>query len=110
MVLRETQMILTFSPLRSPAPLKVNRAGDTLVLNGDTLDLSAIPEGATLPRAALNSPWIASDITRLDGVLRLTLRLPHGARAPQATLFPDPITLTTDGPVALPAYEEPTHV
>lgn len=103
-------MKLTFSPHRNDTHLDLERQGDRLILNGDTLDLSAIPEGATLPQGAVNSLWIAGAITRRDGVLYVPLRLPHGPRAPRQTLFPAPLTLTGDGPVALPPHEETAHV
>ena len=103
-------MHLIPDPTRFDQELTLERHGDTLVFNGEPLDLSVIPEGATLPRMAINSPWIAGDITRTDGVLTVPLRLPHGAHAPEETLFPAPITLTEDGPVTLPAYEESAYV
>ena len=48
---------------------------------------------------------LAGDVTRSGGQLYLTLILPHGADAPPETLFPAALTLTGDGPVVLPAYE-----
>lgn len=103
-------MHILLSPTRCDTPLHLERHADCLTLNGMRLDLLAIPEGATLPRTAVDSPWIAGDITRTDGVLQVPLRLPHGARAPQQTLFPEPLILTEDGPVTLPPYEEDAHV
>lgn len=98
-------MKLSLSPIRYDIPLTLGLKGETLILNGEALDLSGIPEGATLPREAVECDWLASDIDRIDGVLQLTLRLPHGANAPEQTLFPAPILITADGPVALPPYE-----
>ena len=86
-------------------PLTMHRAGDVLTINGEAFDLSGIPEGATLPRAAVACDWLVSDITRTGGVLHLTLTLPHGADAPQETRFAAPITLTANGPVSLPPYD-----
>jgi hypothetical protein len=81
--------------------------GDVLTLNGVSLDFGPLPAGATLPRAAIASPWIAGDVTRDGaGVLTVPLILPHGAAAPEETLFPAPID-AEDGPVALPAYALP---
>jgi hypothetical protein len=69
------------------------------------MDFGPLPAGATLPRAAIDSPWIAGDVTRdLAGVLTVPLILPHGANAPEETLFPQPID-AVDGPVNFPAYE-----
>lgn len=99
-------MKLNFTPYRAPAPMTVSVAGDVITVNGEAFDLSAIPEGATLPKEAVDCDWLASDIERQGGALELTLRLPHGPHAPEATCFPQPITITTDGPVALPPYDE----
>lgn len=100
-------MLLNFSPMRHPEALTLSRAGDCLVINGESFDFSGIPEGATLPRTAVNCPWLASDIDRIDAQLHLTLILPHGVHAPQDTLFPEVVLASTDGPIALPAYELP---
>lgn len=103
-------MHITLSPIRSDAALTLHRAGDVLTINGAVLDLSAIPEGATLPAGAVACDWIAGPITRTGGVLHLTLLLPHGAipdPAPpeaQAVTHPAPLTLTGDGPVTLPHW------
>ena len=98
-------MQITLTPQRRDDRLSLERKGDSLILNGEVFDFTALPEGGTLPRDAVACDWLAGDVTRQDGVLHLTLILPHGVDAPEATLFPVPITLTGDGPVALPAYE-----
>ncbi|RHZ91157.1 hypothetical protein D1114_21030 [Cereibacter sphaeroides] len=97
-------MHITFTPQRRADQLTLARAGDTLTLNGETLDLSGIPDGATLPREAVGSDWLASDIERIDGGLHLTLILPHGPDAGAATLFPDPVNADADGPISVPAW------
>jgi len=98
-------MQITLTPQRRDDRVTLARKGDVLILNGEAFDFTAIPEGCTLPRDAVACDWLASDITRIGGQLYLTLILPHGADAPQATLFPAALTLTGDGPVALPDYE-----
>ena len=98
-------MQITLTPQRRDDTLTLTRSGDVLTINGEAFDFTAIPEGGTLPRDAVACDWLASDVTRTEGVLHLTLILPHGVDAPQATLFPAALTLTGDGPVALPAYE-----
>lgn len=100
-------MNLHFTPMRRDTRLDLTKSGDTLILNGAAFDLSGIPDGATLPRAAVTCDWLASDIERVGGELHLTLILPHGADAPQETLFPRPITVTADGPITVPVYETP---
>jgi hypothetical protein len=97
-------MFITLSPMRGDTPLCLERHGDTLILNDKKLDLSGIPDGATLPRSAVACQWLAGDIDRIDGILHLTLILPHGANAPTAALFPARLVLEADGPVDLPSY------
>lgn len=99
-------MRLIFHPQRSDTPLVLSRVGDVLTINGDDFDFSAVTEGATLPQAAVASTWIAGDIERTGGVLQVPVVLPHGARAPQTTRFAVPLTLTGDGAVTLPAFDE----
>ncbi|NEX47747.1 hypothetical protein [Pseudotabrizicola algicola] len=97
-------MQITFTPMRRDDRLTLHRAGDVLTLNGESYDFSRLPEGAVLPRDAVECGWLASDVTRTDGQLSLTLVLPHGADAPHQTLFPQPMNLTADGPVTLPPH------
>ena len=100
-------MIINLCPMRSDTPLSLHRSGDVLLVNGEAFDFSAIPEGATLPRAAVSGDWLASDIERIGGQLRFTVILPHSVNAPPETRFPVPLSLTNDGPVSLPPFETP---
>ena len=103
-------MIISLTPVRKDATLTLHRAGDVLTVNGTPYDFGPLPEGGLLPRDAVGCDWIASDVTRTDGALHLTLILPHGPIPwpvpPEAepVLFPAPIHVTADGPVALPEY------
>ena len=103
-------MIITLSPIRSDASLTLTRQGDTLIINGVVYDFGPLAEGATLPREAIACDWLASDVTRIGGTIHLTLILPHGQiplnAPPEARVVthPDPITVTTDGPIPLPSY------
>ena len=96
-------MQISLIPQRQDRPLTVFKSGDILTINGEAFDLSGIPDGATLPQSAMVCDWLASDIERIGGVLHLTLILPHGAHAPQETLFPQPLS-AQDGAISLPAY------
>lgn len=96
-------MQITLVPIRSDAGLALHRAGDVLTIDGLAFDLTALPEGATLPQAAVACPALAGPVTRQGGGLHLTLLLPHGADAPEAALFPAPVT-PADGPVAVPGH------
>ena len=100
-------MHITLSPTRTDTPLTASRAGDTLTLNGEAFDFAPLGEGETLPADAIDSEWIAGDVTRTDGTLHITLRLPHGANAPEETRFPEPIIDPPDGEIALPPHSNP---
>jgi hypothetical protein len=95
-------MKITLSPQRRDDTLKVSKSGDTLTINGADYDFSVVPDGATLPRDAVDCAWIASDVERIGGVLHLTLILPHGADASYAARFPSPLTDPADGLLELP--------
>ena len=98
-------MQITLTPMRRDDRLTLAVAGEVVSVNGVAFDLSAIPEGATLPLAAVDCAWLASDVERIGGEIHLTLILPQGTHAPAETLFPAPVTVTADGPVPLPPYE-----
>lgn len=100
-------MLINLSPTRSDARLEVFKRGDVLTINGEAFDLSVIPEGATLPAAAVATPWLAGEIHREGGELELTLVLPHGRNPSRAVAFPDPLIDPPDGPLALPQDPEP---
>lgn len=95
-------MHITLSPQRSDDALQISTAGDVLTLNGVALDFTQLPEGATLPRSAIVCDWIAGDVQRINGVLHVPLLLPIAADSGEAARFPEPITVTIDGPVELP--------
>lgn len=95
-------MHITLTPMRRDGSLALDRDGDRLTINGTPYDFSAIPEGAILPRDAVDCDWLASDVTRRDGRLCLTLILPHGPDAPPEIRYPDPVDIEADGPVPLP--------
>lgn len=98
-------MHITLSPVRLDETLTASRTGDVLTLNGAAFDFGPLPEDATLPAEAIDSPWIVGPVSRIDGELHLTLRLPHGPNPSQAVAFPEPIHVTEDGPIPLPTDE-----
>ena len=100
-------MQITLSPVRSDETLALSRAGDVLILNGQVFDFGPLPDGATLPAEAIDSDWIVGPVSRIDGELHLTLRLPHGPNPSEAVAFPAPIHVAEDGPIALPFDPEP---
>ena len=98
-------MYIKLSPQRSDKRLTLEKQNQTLIINGESFDFSELPEGATLPRDAIVSDVITSDVERIDGEIHLTVLLPHGANAPEETRFPEPISATEDGIIALPPYD-----
>lgn len=107
--------VITLVPQRRDDGYALAVRGEALVFDGAVLDLSGIPEGASLPAAAVDCPWLApgSCLQRSGGALHLALILPHGpvppqaAGAAQAVLFPTPLQVPGDGPVRLPCLPVP---
>ena len=97
---------ICFSPVRGDRPLTLAKQGAALVIDGEVFDFAPLPEGATLPRRAVDCPALASDVERSGDEICLTLRLPHGVHAPQNTRFPAPVTVDADGPVSLPPFDQ----
>lgn len=98
-------MKLIFIPqVRFAAPdYALARDGDVLTINGEDFDFSPLGPGDSLPRNAIANDWFAGPVERdVDGTLSVPLILPIGSRASQAAREPEPITLTKNGPVALP--------
>lgn len=105
-------MHIKLSPQRRDDTLTVIKSGDTLTINGEAFDLSVIPNGATLPAEAIDSEYFSGPVERIDGVLHMTLTLPHGANPPHEVAFPTDIINPPDGEIALPKMpevEEVTH-
>jgi hypothetical protein len=95
-------MKITLLPQRRDDALEVIKAGDKLTINNVDYDFSVIPDGALLPKDAVDCLWLASDVERIGGVLHLSLILPHGATASESARFPTPITNPADGPLEFP--------
>jgi len=95
-------MKLIFSPQRRDDVLILSKSGDVLTINGVPYDFSQLPNGATLPKEAIDCEWIVSDVNRVNGEIELTILLPHGANASHEARFPEPINMTNDGQVVLP--------
>lgn len=95
-------MLIKLSPVRSDVELIVFKQGDSLTINGLTLDFSQLPDGATLPASATGCEWVLDQVDRIDGHLAITLILPHGADAPEEARFPAVIVDPANGKVVLP--------
>ncbi|WP_306151174.1 hypothetical protein [Roseovarius sp. MMSF_3281] len=99
-------MKIRFSPIRSDEQLWLSKSGDAVTVNDLTLDFTSLPDDSLLPRDSIDCPWIAGDVSRIDGVVHLALFLPHGANAPTDRRFPPEVSVSEDGPIALPIAEE----
>lgn len=95
-------MKITLYPQRRDDTLVVVKSGDTLTINNVAYDFSVIPDGALLPKDAVDCLWLASDVERIDGVLHLSLLLPHSVTASESARFPAPIINPADGPLEFP--------
>lgn len=118
-------MQINWTPLRRDQALTVTKQGDALTLNGEVVDFTDIPDGATYPLYRrrpdgeleigldgqpvrnIQCDWVVSDVERIDGEITLTLTLPHGANAPWETRFPQPVVMAGDGPVPVPLHSIP---
>lgn len=95
-------MKITLYPVRSDSQLTVGKQGDALTINGTPFDFSVIPDGATLPASAVDCEFITGNIERINGVLHISLILPHGPNPSQAVAFPATIINPPDGVLELP--------
>ncbi|UVM23814.1 tail fiber assembly protein [Pseudomonas wadenswilerensis] len=95
-------MRIQLKPLGSSDTLAVSRQGSVLVINGKAFDFGQVPDGATLPAAAVSCAWLAGPVERVAGQLQITLLLPHLDDAPAAARFPVDILNPPDGQVLLP--------
>ena len=114
---------ISFSPqVRPQAYLGLYKEGDTLIISYEKwldaegsapiissekydfvrYDFSQLPEGATLPREAMDCELFASDVTRKGGDIELTLLLPITADASAAARFPETILVSADGAIHVP--------
>lgn len=99
-------MRITYSPVEGLPAAEMSVEGETLTINGTDYDFSALGEGEIIPFLTLGEPLIVSDVTRVAGVVEITVILPHGPSAITETRFPDPVEIMTDGPISLPEYDD----
>lgn len=94
---------INLSPVRADETVStVSKLGAALIINSEEFDFEFLADGDTLPRSAITSDEIHSDVIRNGDVIELTLRLPHSADAPESVRFPQPILVEQDGPITLP--------
>ena len=92
-------MHITFHPIRHDETLRIARRGDSLIVNDQEIALQGYQAGTCL--------WILGSPELIDGTWHLALLLPHGARAPEATRFPQPVVAADDGPIPVPVHDLP---
>ena len=92
-------MQITLSPqYRDGAEqMTLTRTGDVLSIDGSDCDLTAPGD----------CPWLVEAPVQEDGIWHVALIFPIGPRAPHEALFPAQITVTGDGPIALPQFDLP---
>lgn len=89
--------------------LTVYKQGDSLTINGLTLDFTRLSEGATLPAAATGCPWIIAPVERVEGDLVVKLLLPIPDDADHSARYPADIVAPADGKVSLPVPDAPVQ-
>jgi hypothetical protein len=98
-------MKITFYPIRSDHRPVYEVWGDTLVIDGESFDLSGVAEGCYLPVEAIDSQFFADGVERKAGELHVSLFLTHGANAPIETRFPTQVVTETAGAVPQPPFD-----
>ena len=99
-------MKIKLNPQRRDDSLTVIKTGDTLTINGEAFDFSAVPDGATLPADAISSEFFSGPVERIGGELLITLIMPHGPNPQEHVAFPEDIIDPTDGEIILPKNNE----
>jgi hypothetical protein len=95
-------MQISFSPVRCDDTLTLSLSGDVLTVNGVAFDFTTLSEGQSWSAEQVGCPWLAEEVRRQAGELCLCLILPHGADAPDQTLFPQSLRVTQDGSIPVP--------
>lgn len=109
-------MRISFSPQRRDDSLTLEKtSGDRLRINGELFNFNTLNDGDVIPAGTIPCDWIVGPVEKVDGELRLTVILPHGPYPSRAVAFPEPITVTDDGPIEVPhdeasEEEEPADV
>jgi hypothetical protein len=80
------------SPANSLVTLDVSSDSDVLTINGEAFDFSALEEGGKIEAVDVPSEYIISDVTRINGVVELTMVAPYLGEGTQEERFPTPYT------------------
>lgn len=103
-------MQITITPVRAApdgAPIQVTKSGDTLLLDGEEFDFSALPDGATLLADDIPSDYIVGDVQRVNGEITLKLISYYGPNAPETSKIEDVLDVQDDGDIEMPIFDVP---
>lgn len=95
-------MRIKFSPQRRDDTLVLIKNGDVLTVNGEAFDFGPLPDGGTLPAAAVDSEWFADNVQRENGELIINLILPNPVNYSPEQAFPADLANLLDGQIMLP--------
>lgn len=103
-------MHISFSPQRRDDKLTLEKTGDRLRINGELFNFNPLAEGDTVPAGSIPCDWIVGPVERINGEIHITLLLPHGPNSSQGVAFPEPISVTEDGAIAVPMDENDEEI
>lgn len=95
-------MNIILMPQRRDDSLVWVKNGDSLSVNGEVADFSKVGEGDTLPSMAIHSDFFPGEVTRINGVLTITITMSIPENYSQEQAFPSPLINAPDGPLNLP--------
>jgi hypothetical protein len=96
-------MHITFSPQRRDEALTLEKSsGDRLRINGELFNFNPLPDGGSINALDIPCGWVTGMVERIDGEVHLKIILPHGSNPSHGVAFPEPITVTDDGPIEVP--------
>lgn len=90
---------INLSPQVREDSISVSVSGSSITINGQTFDLSPLPDGARLPREAFATDFIVSDVVRNGDTIELALLFPIPHDATEEQRFPQPIYVNESGQV-----------
>ncbi|NBF13570.1 hypothetical protein [Pseudomonas sp. Fl4BN1] len=82
--------------------LEVSVHGNVLTVSGKDFDLGQIPVGYRLPASAADPDVFVYELAHESHGFEVTLIFPIRWDDPKDMRFPEPIIVTSDGPVPLP--------
>lgn len=101
-------MKILFSPQRRDDVLALEKIeDDVLSVNGNLFDFSTLNEGDTIPADEIPCDWIVGSVSRIGGVIHVTVILPHGPNPSRDLAFPQPIFISNNGHIMIPSDPDP---